>query len=504
MAQYLLGTDNGGTVAKAALFTTDRREAAVAGRKAELTSPAPGHTERDMETLWQATAASIREVIEKSGARPEEIACVAPAGHGNGLYLIDERGRPVRPGIYSTDSRAKDYVARWMEEGVHERVLPLSMQSLWPGQPNALLAWLKDHEPESIRRARWVLMCKDYIRYRLSGEVHAELTDASGTSLLSVRDGGYDPELLGEFGLADLREKLPPLVRSEEICGRVTREAAAETGLAEGTPVAGGLFDADACCLAAGLVEESQLCIVAGTWSVNQYISPTPVVSRDVFMTSRYCIPDHFLMMEASATSASNLEWFVAQFLETGEPPAAGSDESVYERCNRWVAETGPEDANVVFLPFLFGSNADPEAKASLVGLAGWHGRGHVLRAIYEGVVFGHKAHVDRLMQFRAKPESIQLTGGAARSEVWTQIFADVFQTPVEVPAGTELGALGAAIAAAVAVGCYPDYRTAVAAMVEVDRRQTPDPARAAIYAQKYERYRKLLAALGPLWQDLG
>jgi len=503
MPQYLLGTDNGGTVAKAALFTTDGREVAVAGRKAELDSPAPGRTERDMETLWQATASAIREVIEKAGVRPEEIAAIAAAGHGNGLYLIDADGRPVRPGIYSTDSRAKDYVARWAAEGVSERVLPLTMQSLWPGQPNALLAWLKDHEPESIDRARWVLMCKDFIRYRLCGEVHAEMTDASGTSLISVRDANYDPDVLDAFGLSDLRDKLPPLVRSEAICGKVTAEAAAATGLAEGTPVAGGLFDADACCLAAGLLEESQLCMVAGTWSVNQYISPTPVVSRDVFMTSRYCLPDHFLMMEASATSASNLEWFVLQLLEAGQGDGAGHSGAIYEKCNDWVAATKPDEAHIMFLPFLFGSNADPDAKASLVGLAAWHHRGHVLRAVYEGVAFGHRAHVDRLMQFRGPAASIRLTGGAARSEPWTQIFADVFQLPVEVPAGTELGALGVAMAAGVAAGCFADYRSAAEAMVRVDGVQQPDPAMSAVYDGKYAKYQKLLEALGPMWGEL-
>ncbi len=502
MPQYLLGTDNGGTVAKAALFTTDGREVAVAGRKAELDSPAPGCSERDMQTLWQVTAAAIREVIETAGIRPEEVVCVAPAGHGNGLYLIDAKGCPVRPGIYSTDSRARQWVAGWENDGTAERVLSRTMQSLWPGQPNALLRWLLDHEPDVLERTRWVLMCKDYIRFRLCGEVHAELTDASGTSLISVRDADYDPEVLEAFGLADLCDKLPPLVRSEQICGGITAEAAAATGLAEGTAVAGGLFDADACCLGSGLVEESQLCLVAGTWSVNQYISPTPVVSRDIFMTSRYCLPDHFLMMEASATSASNLEWFVAQLLEAGQGGGAGQGGSIYERCNDWVAATRPDEAGIVFLPFLFGSNADPAAKASLVGLAGWHDRGHVLRAVYEGVAFSHRAHVDRLMQFRGPAASIRLTGGAARSGAWAQIFADVFQLPVEIPAGTELGALGAAMTAGVAAGCFADYRTAAEQMVGVDRVQTPDPSVADVYETKYAKYRKLLAALSPIWED--
>ena len=220
-------------------------------------------------------------------------------------------------------------------------------------------------------------------------------------------------------------------------------------------------------------------------------------------MTSRYCLPGFYLIPEASPTSASNLEWFVSQFFEAEGGVARQPGKSAYELANELVAATPPEDACPVFLPFLFGSNAQPDAKACLVGLSGWHNRGHVLRAVYEGVVFGHKAHVDRLLRFRDPPKTIRLTGGAARSEVWVQIFADVLQTPVELPLGTELGALGAALCAGVAAGCFKDYREAVKAMVRMSRTQPPNASRAGLYAAKYDRYQKVLAALGPVWKEL-
>ncbi len=503
MPKYLLGIDNGGTVAKAALFTTDGEEVAVASRKTEMVSPQPGHTERDMETLWQATAEAIRAVIDQSKVAPTDIAGVATAGHGNGLYLVDKQGQPVRPGIISTDTRAKDYIARWTEQGVPQKVLPKTMQCIWPAQPNALLAWLRDNEPEVMQRAGWVLMCKDYIRFRLNGQIHAELTDTSGTSLMNVGTGEYDMEVLEAFGIAEMRDLLPPIKRPEEICGQVTAVAAAETGLAEGTPVAGGLFDIDACGLASGLMDETQMCMVAGTWSCNQYISRTPVVSEDIFMTSRYALADHFLMLEASPTSASNLEWFVTEFFSAERQSAEQQGGSVYDLVNELVEGTTPDEANIVFLPFLFGSNADPDAKATLIGMSNWHGRAHVLRAIYEGVVFGHKAHVERLIPSGELSGSIQLTGGAARSRVWVQMFADVFQTPVEIPSGTELGALGAAICAGVAVGCHGSYADAVKAMVKISRVQEPNPAHQDVYAAKYRRYQDVLAALGPVWKNV-
>jgi L-xylulokinase len=346
-------------------------------------------------------------------------------------------------------------------------------------------------------------MCKDFIRAKLTGEFYFELTDASGTSLLDVATGQYDSELLDAYGIADLSRLLPPVRRSEEVCGRVTGQAAAETGLKAGTPVAGGLFDVDACGLAAGIVDERQLQIIAGTWSVNQYVSRSPVVDPNVFMTSRYCMADYFLIMEASATSASNLEWFVSNVLGPEAEALTQQGKSIFDVCNAEVAAVDPKESKLVFLPFLFGANVDPAAKSCLLGLAGWHRRGHILRAIYEGVVMSHRWHVDRLMQFREKPETIRLAGGVARSTQWTQIFADAFQTPVEIPAGTEMGALGSAILAGVATGCFDSFQQAVAAMVKIADVRVPQPELGAVYDAKYSRYQEALGALAPLWSEL-
>lgn len=499
MPTYLLGIDNGCTVAKAALFGLDGREVAVASRKVPTSTPQPGWHEVDMDQAWQATVDSIREVLAHAAVRPADIACIAPTGHGNGLYLVDSAGRPVRPGILSTDSRARGYVDRWQAEGIDRRVRPMTMQDLWPGQPNALLAWLRDHEPEALHRARWALMRKDYIRLRLTGEPRAELTDMSGTSLVNVGTASYDPAVTEAFGLAEMQRLLPPLAASAEICGRVTAAAAAETGLAEGTPVAAGAFDIDACGLASGLVDESQLSLVAGTWGINQYISTRPV-AQGVFMTSCYAIPGHYLMLEGSPTSASNLEWFVTEFFAAEREEAERRGQSVWDLCNELVAATTPGESAIAFLPFVWGSNVNPRAQGTLVGLQGWHRRGHVLRAIYEGVVFSHRHHVERLMQFRPAPERVRLTGGGARSPVWRAIFADGLGLPVEVPAGTELGALGAAIVAAVAAGCYADFPAAVDRMVRLAGVQMPCPDHKSLYDEKYWRYQQLIAILDQAW----
>jgi len=503
MPEYLLGIDSGCTMSKAALYTLDGREVAVAAGKTETRSPHPGWFERSADAVWQTTAGAIRACLDQAGARGADVACVACAGHGNGLYLVDEAGRPVREAILSMDTRARAIVDAWEADGVVASLRPKTMQALWPAQPPPLLAWLRQNEPDVMARARWILMCKDYVRFCLTGKIQAELTDFSGTSLLDVGKADYDPAVLEAYGLADVADLLPPLVRTADIAGQVTAEAAAQTGLAEGTPVAGGMFDIDACGLSVGMVDEKQLCMVAGTWGNNQYIAPEPVADPAIFMTSCYSIPGYYLMLEGSPTSAGNLEWFVTEWMAAERERAEAEGRSVYDLANELVAGTDPADTGIVFLPFLYGSNVGPDATAGLVGLSGRHTRGHVLRAIYEGIVFGHRTHVERLLRFRPRPDVIRLTGGAARSTVWVQIIADCFQTPVEIPAGTELGALGAAIAAAVAAGCHPGYAEAIDAMVRIDRVQEPDPARGDLYDTKYARYTRVIDALDPAWKDL-
>jgi L-xylulokinase len=497
MARYLVGVDNGGTMSKAAVFAEDGRELAAASRKVEILEPHPGWSERDMGDMWRGTAQAIREAVAASGVAPAEIACVACTGHGNGLYLIDADGQPVRNGINSMDGRAAEIIAEWKADGVDARALPKTAQCVWPAQPNALLAWLREHEPQSVARASSLLMAKDYIRFMLTGRVNMEITDMSGTSLMNVVTGQYDDEVLALFDIPEMKHLLPPLVKSADLCGKVTPEAAALTGLAAGTPVAGGMFDIDACGLASGCVDERQFVMVAGTWGNNQYIARQPLVDKGLFMTSCYSMPGWYLMLEGSPTGAGNLEWFVSEFLsDKQELLKQSGGERVYAWADAAVGRLTPHESDPLFLPFLYGSNVGYPAKACFLGMVNRHTRADVMRAVYEGCVFSHNYHLQRLYAFRAKPEVIRLTGGASRSAVWVQMFADIFQVPVEVPDGSELGALGAAIAAAVACGLYPSYEKAVAAMTRVARRHEPDPARREIYALRYAKYLKAVEAL--------
>jgi len=498
--KYLLGIDNGGTVTKAALYDTSGGELAVASVKSEMLFPQPGHAEKNVEDLWNANVRVISDVMRKARVAAAEIAAVAVTGHGNGMYLIDAQGKPAHNGINSADSRAVEYVERWYRDGTFDRVLPRTCQSIWAAQPAALLAWFRDRMPQALDRTRWVFMCKDYVRYRLTGEAFAELTDYSGTSLMNVREQRFDPQVLEAFGIGHLQEKLPGLRKSSEVCGYVNKDVAAETGLRQGTPVVGGLFDIDACALATGIGDPGTLCLIAGSWSINEYISTAPVQSPDLFMTSLHCVPGYWLISEASATSASNLEWVVSELMSGERELARRKGRSVFDLCNEMVDGLPPDKSDVVFLPFLYGSNAGPRASACFFGLHGWHGMPHLLRAVYEGVAFSHKTHVDRLLKFRDAPRAARIAGGAAKSDVWVRMFADILQMPIELTASEELGAMGAAMCAGIGAGIFSSYDEAVSRMVRLVRTVEPDPRKKDLFLSKYARYGELIGALRGVW----
>ena len=242
----------------------------------------------------------------------------------------------------------------------------------------------------------------------------------SATSLMDVRNKSYSRELMGLYGIAEAYDALPPLRQSSEVVGNVTVSAAQETGLVAGTPVVGGSIRCgrecdrrrhDQCL--------SSLHLVMGSWSINEIITKDPIVDPRLFMTTLFASPGLFLTIEGSATSATNLEWFVNQCCGDERAEAKRRGISVYEVCNEEVASLPPGSTNIIFHPFLYGSNVQPTARAGFYGVAGWHTRAHLLRALYEGVVFGHLSHIEKLRAWlvpKSIPRGSPVEARAARS----------------------------------------------------------------------------------------
>ena len=441
-------------------------------------------------------------MIVNSGLKKEDVKGVACTGHGKGLYLWGKDDKPCCNGIVSTDSRAWMYPEKWEKDGTADRVFQKTFQKILACQPVSLLCWLKDHNPEVLSNVKWIFEVKDYIRFKLTGEAFAEETDYSGSNMMNLKERCFDRELLGEFGLADLFEAMPPLKNSTDFCGGVSKQASLETGLLEGTPLAGGMFDIDACAVAMDITDDSNICVIAGTWSINEYISKQPVLNITVMMNSLYCIPGYYLIEECSPTSASNYEWFLDQFMGEEKQKAAEAGINFFEYCDKLAKTVAPDDQNITFLPYIFGSNYNPQAKASMIGLDMRHTRSQIIRAVLEGIAFCHMVHLEKLLANRSKTEAVRLAGGAANSLVWAQIFADVFQLPVELIDTKELGTLGCAMAAAVAAGVYKDLKEAAQCMVKIKSRIEPIKTNFPAYEKKFALYKKVSASLEGVWKD--
>lgn len=496
--RYLMGIDIGGSVAKAAVYDETGREVCAAGVPMDTLTPRPGYCERDPRQIRSAVLSAVANALARSGLKGGDISAIGATGQANGLYMFRADGTPVYPAILSSDTRAKGYVKRWNEDGTRDELLPLTRQILWAGQTAALVAWFGDNDRETLEKADVFLTAKDYARYLLTGEFALEATELSSTSLMDLSRARISPDILEKLGIGAYESRFPRRVlRSEEICGRVTAACAELTGLQEGTPVVGGLIDTVASVISQGVVEERQLGIVVGTWGVNTFITKRPLFSKNIFSAFYYCIPGYNLILEGSPTSATNLEWFIQTFLK--QPGAAAWD---YEAINAAVA-AAPLHDSLFFFPFLYGTNVSIDAKACFFGLRGMHGIPNLLRAIYEGVAFCHRYHIDRLLQFREMPAAVRIAGGAARSDVWMQIFADVLGVTVEVPEAKELGAKGAAMAAGVGIGLFADFRDAGSRFARVDRVFTPSEENHRYYEKKYALYRKLIDAMDPLWDEL-
>lgn len=503
MAQYLMGIDNGGSDIKCAIFDLQGNEIAIARTQVPMDLPHPGWTERDGEAVWQANIQVIRQALEKAGIHGSDVAAVGLTGYGCGIVFTDEAGKTVYPVVVSTDDRASDYPKNFRSSGIDRALFPHTRQTTWSAQPAALIPWFRDHNPEVLEKCCWILSLKDLIRHRLTGVFATELTDASAGCLMNLDTRQFDRKLFQILGIENCFDKMPPVLESTAVSGRVTAEAAALTGLAEGTPVAAGYFDIDANALASGVLSPEILCLIAGTWSINEYLSPdTPndIDKKENTATLSY-LPGYYIMEDSTPTSASNFNWFLNNLLRPDRKELPVSD--IYKECNALVEQLGPEGSDVIFVPYLFGSATHADARGAFLNISGMDDRAALLRAVYEGVVFSSVHHVHNLKRPLDSYRCARLSGGITNSPVWSQMMADALQIPIETLNGSEPGAKGAAMGAGVACGVFTDLEDAAAHMVQLGKTYYPRAEYADIYRKKFARYEAALEAVDLLAEKL-
>lgn len=481
---YYLGIDIGGTYSKVALYDENAKELEVNRKIANLSSPHPAWVERDMDELWQDVCALIKKTTQS--VDKSKIVGVSVSAHGKGLYPLGKNGQIIRPAILSADGRSIEIVQSWYEKKVNEQAYQTTLQNLWTGHPVSILRWLKEHEPQNYEKIDTILMAHDYIRYRLCGDVSVELTNISESNLYNSYSKDFDPQLYQLFGIEEMQGKMPKIIGSAEDVGSISSLAVQECGLTASTKVYGGLFDVVAASLCAGLTSTSQMNCVFGTWSVSSIIDDKPQTNnRYNYVWGEHCMEHTSLLHDASPTSASNFEWFVQQFLTGHDNP--------YQYANEKVAQSDYLKNDIIFSPFLYGSNKKLGMPAGFYGLKGHHKIGDIIAAIWQGVCFAQKTHADRLIELYPNINVIRVNGGSANSPLWMQMFADIMGLPLEVPNIKELGCFGAMLCTFVGSHHTDSFKRAIATYVNDFTYYQPNMDNHQIYKEKYTNYQTWL-----------
>ncbi len=501
---YLMGIDAGTTMMKSVVFDLNGNEIAKAAYPAEILHTRPGWAEQDMNAVWMAVASSCREAIARAGVQPADIQAVSLSAQGAGTWLIDRQGKPTRYAVTWLDGRSSGIIDEWKSSGLCDKLVETCGLVYYAGSgPGIIFRWFMENDRESLDRSMAQLWPKDWVRYCLTGEVMTDETDPS-MGMIDPWSRRYSRRVLELTGTAEYSRLLPPVRASHELGGKVTRAAAEATGLKEGTPVAVGAWDCSSTALGQGCASPGDAFSIVGTAGIHMLITGEPAINR-AYSLSCHTVPGQYMVHSMAMTAANNLDWYEREFGLAERLEAEKKGVSKYEIINDLVGRT-PVGANgVFFLPYLQGERApfvETRARGEFLGLGDWSTRGDLYRAVYEGVALA-TLHNYRAMELARRFERVRLGGGGAQSEVWAQIIADCTGRVMEVTSGSEYGARGAAINAAIAVGLYKDHREAVRQMVKVKRVHEPDPKKTKMYAEIFEIYVKLVESHMKLWVDM-
>ena len=487
MTKTVLGIDVSTTGVKALVIDCDGGIVDSFTSPLQLSSPRPLWSEQHPHDWWRAAVNSIQNVLRETGAK--SIAAIGLTGQMHGLVLLDGDGEVLRPAILWNDQRCAADCDEIRSRVGKERLVQISGNDALTGFTAPKILWVRNNEREVYEHVRHVLLPKDYLRYKLTHQYAMDKADGSGTLLFDLEKRDWSNETLDALSIPP--SWLPRTFEGPEITGRLTADAAEETGLPEGIPVVAGGGDQSAQAVGVGAIRPGVLAVTLGTSGVVFAATETPLVdSQGRLHAFCHAVPERWHLMGVMLSAAGSLQWYRDALY-----PNSTFDELVAE-----AAQVSAGSDGLLFLPYLCGERTphpDPLARGSFVGLTTRHTRAHLTRAVLEGVAFGLK-DIFSLMQDvgMRETEQVRVSGGGAKSNVWRQVLADVLQSELVGVNTTEGAAYGAALLAGVAAGIWPDVDTACAQTIRVSDKVSPDVANVARYAEMYSQYQSVYPAL--------
>jgi xylulokinase len=494
MTSIILGIDVGTGGTRAVLLDeTGKVIASATSEHAPISAPQIGWAEQDPRDWWRATCAAIKECLQIADARADEIAGVGLTGQMHGMVLLDDAGEALRPAIIWCDQRTEAQGRAITDKVGARHLIELTANPALTNFTLTKIWWVQQHEPAIWSRVRTILLPKDYARFRMTGARACDVADASGTLLFDVAHRRWSAPMAEMSSINP--DLLPEIFESPDITGRISRDGARATGLRVGTPVVAGAGDQEAGAVGMGTVRPGAVSATIGTSGVVFAATATPTMDpQGRIHTFCHAVPDRWHVMGVTQSAGFSLRWFRDEF-------CGGRDgkHATYDQLTAEAAKTKPGADGLLWLPYLMGERTphlDPDARGALVGLTAQHTRGHIVRAILEGVAFSLRDTFTIFHELKLPIESIRLGGGGARSPLWRQIQADVYGMPVEILEAEEGAAYGAGLLAGVGIGLWPSVENACDVAVKVAQRIDPDPARIEIMHRRYEEYRRLYPAL--------
>ncbi len=490
MASLLLGIDISTTGAKALLIDATGGVVGSATTPLTLSTPRPLWSEQDPADWWTGIVQSVRQVLADTGASGADIAAIGLTGQMHGLVLMDAAGEVLRPAILWNDQRTGAQCDEIRARLGKSRLIQITGNDALTGFTAPKVLWVQENEPEVYARGRHILLPKDYVRFKLTGEYAMDKADGAGTILFDLKTRNWSPEVLAALGIP--AEWLPPTFEGPEITGRVSAEAATATGLAAGTPVVGGGGDQAAQAVGVGAVQPGIIALTLGTSGVVFAATETPLIEPEGRLHA-FChaVPGRWHFMGVMLSAAGSLQWY---------HDALAPDVS-FDALTAEAAAVEPGSEGLFFLPYLTGERTphpDPLARAAWVGLTLRHGRPHMTRAVLEGVAYGIKDSFTLIQNAGlGEIKQVRISGGGAKSDLWRQIMADVLGVELVTVNTTEGAAFGAALLAGVGAGIWKDVDVACSAAITITGRTLPSDQTSA-YQRFYPRYQALYPALAP------
>ncbi|MBX6358832.1 xylulokinase [Pseudacidobacterium ailaaui] len=455
---------------------------------APFRSPHPGWAEQDPEDWWRAAQEAVRTALSTSGLAGHAVAAVGLTGQMHGAVLLDQEGRVLRPSLIWCDQRTGPQ-CDWLHQQIgRQRLIELTCNPALPNFTLTKLLWVRDHEPEVYRKIAHVLCPKDYVRYRLTGTYAIDVQEASGTLLLDVTHRRWSEEVARASGVET--SWLPQLFESPEVCAHISEEAATRTGLLAGTPVVAGAGDQGAGAVGMGILQPGSVSATIGTSGVVFAATAAPTKDPEGRLhTFCHAVPGRWHVMGVTQAAGLSLRW-----LRDIIAPGASYDALTAE-----AEKTQPGSDGLLWAPYLLGERTphlDSHATALFYGITATHTRGHLVRAVLEGVAYSLKDTLTLFAELGIPVKGIRLGGGGARGQLWRSIQASTYGLPCDVLEAEEGAAFGAALLAGTGAGAWQDTDAACAAAIRVAEQIAPDPEAAKIYADGYEVYRRLYPAI--------